>query len=99
MDKNITYNAQGELIMDKNIPKYNNVPNSTLFSTNKHGREATYFIIDDNNDLSSTSTWNSTYVNDSGTESFTQDILEKFKSKNSCYYKSRRNSPTNLSSH
>ena len=77
----ITYNAQGQLIIDKNLPKYGNVPSSNLFPLG-NTYDNNYFVINDNDDGISRDTWNSTYVNESDHMEDDENIWSQFKTKN-----------------
>jgi len=93
MNKNnkiITYNAQGQLIIDNPITKYENKPNPSLFSPSSEYNDS-YFIIEDNTDGSSTISWNSTYVNecDNSEDNNEDDIWLQFKTKNIKFTESR----------
>ncbi len=72
-NKIITYNAQGQLVIDQSIPKYENVPNNDLFSHSEE-YDISYSNVPEKTDEES---WDSTRANES---TYSKDI--KYRAKN-----------------
>ena len=49
-NKLITYNAQGNLILDNNLQKYINIPDSSLFSPKSDDNDDSYYFINNNSE-------------------------------------------------